>query len=109
MLGGPGCQFDALCSALVSVFKTVADDSWTVALPGMKQHFVNQVGRYKSDGVTERLCCHEFKNLDGLRGFLKSNVRALVSDGTSAAICILYSVILTRGIDKVKSESRLAI
>lgn len=101
---GTGCQLDALCSGLVSVFNTVGGDSWTVVLPGMKQHFVTQVGRYKSDGVTERLCQHEFKTLDSLKKFLRSNARALVSDGTSAAICLLYSVILTRGIDKVKSE-----
>ena len=100
-------QLDALCSALVSVFRTVREEGpWTVALPGMRQHFATQVGRFKSDGVTERLCLHNFRSLESLRLFLKSNARSLVSDGTSAAICMLYSVVLTRGIDHVKSESR---
>ena len=80
----------------------------TVMLPGLKEHFVSQVGRFKSDGVTERLCRHQFSTLEALEDFLRSNIRVFANDGSSAALCLLYSVIMTRGMDQVRGDSCLS-
>ena len=78
-----------------------------VALPGSRSHFQGFPGRYKSDGVTETLSIYRFpENENGefinLKSFLDHHTPFFSGKGNSAVISLLYSAILTRGIETIK-------
>ena len=76
----------------------------TIALPSLKANFHGTVGQYKSDGVTETLNLKKFKSTKAVQEFINENVRLFTVDGSSTLIAFLYSVMLTRGLSKIKSE-----
>jgi len=83
---------------------------YRVLVPGLREHLTSQIGKFKSDGVTERLEVYELTNLDDLEIFLQDQVSSSsgggvwLNDANSAAISLLYSVIATKGIKQIKSE-----
>ena len=76
----------------------------TVAFPTLKANFYGTVGQYKADGVTETLNLKKFKSTKAVQEFVNENVRLFMVDGSSTLISFLYSVMLTRGLSKIKSK-----
>lgn len=62
--------------------------------------------RYVPDGITENLELHEFSDLGSLRDFVVSNIGQFNSNDPNkhGIIQLLYSVILSRGVDTIKEE-----
>jgi hypothetical protein len=103
------CQ--ALCHILTKCGKTERDNGKTndvvIALPGTRSHFQGFPGKYKSDGITETLSIFRFpENESGeysnLQNFVEHHIPFFGGKGNSAVISLLYSAILTRGIDTIK-------
>ena len=75
-----------------------------VAIPGMKAHFHGLAGQFKSDGVTEKLSIGRFDSADALRDFIGSQVPFFTGNGNSSLIAFLSSVVLTRGLSRIKGK-----
>ena len=75
-----------------------------LTIPSLKAHFHGTVGQYKADGITETLLIKKFENSFELQEYINSNINVFMSDGNSSLIAILYSVMLSRGLNKIKGE-----
>ena len=75
-----------------------------VCVPGMKASIQGLAGRYKADGLTETLVLQKFESADSLNDFIASNVHFFTGDGNSALIAFLCSVMLSRGLTKIKGN-----
>lgn len=78
-----------------------------MAIPGLRANFSGTAGRYKSDGITETLCIYKFDEAEdgdfpNLHNFIEYHNPFLSGEGNSSVIAILYSAILSRGIDNIK-------
>ncbi|XP_012944658.1 inactive ubiquitin carboxyl-terminal hydrolase MINDY-4B [Aplysia californica] len=60
--------------------------------------------RYKMDGITEKLQLFEFKRYEDLQNFVKRNLEQFQSDSGNGCILFLYSLVLSRTIQKVKDD-----
>ena len=97
----------ALVAGLVSVLKTCSTGSnFVLAMTGMKQHYSSVIGRFKADGITERLNIIEFSTVSAVESFLLTQIGHFMNDMNSAVVSFLYSVILTRGIEKIRGKNR---
>lgn len=91
----------ALTSALSEILWRAGDHKTaTVALPTGGSNFFG-AGRYKPDQLTEALVLHDFKSSESLQSFLAQNITQFESDKSSGCILLLYSVMLSRSIQKV--------
>ena len=72
-----------------------------LAMPGSFAHFTEHgVGRYSQDGMTENLTLHEFVEQRDLYEAVTRHLSAFTSETSSGCVVLLYSLILTRGIEK---------
>ena len=76
---------------------------YKVALAGMRKHF-SSAGRLRGDGLTETVNIHTFTSPAALRDFLQQNIGFITGRGNSAVVCLLYSCLLTRGLDTVRAD-----
>jgi len=105
---------DALTSAICQILtqcakaeKKSGDSVVTLVIPGLRANFSGTAGKYKSDGITETLCIYKFEeNEEGefpnLQSFIEYHNPFLSSEGNSSVISVLYSAILSRGIENIK-------
>ena len=89
---------------LNSFFQAAEGNDIILAIPGLKPHFRGTVGQYKADGVTENLQMKKFQSTTHVQEFLSSNIRLFIEDGNSSLIAFLYSVMISRGLAKLKSK-----
>lgn len=61
-------------------------------------------GRYKPDQLTEALVLYTFKSSECLHNFISQNISQFESDNSSGCVLLLYSVILSRSIETVRSD-----
>jgi hypothetical protein len=109
---------DALTSAICHILTQCAKSAKrsrneknivTVTIPGLRANFTGTAGRYKSDGITETLSIYKFdEDEDGefpnLQNFIEYHNPFLSGEGNSSVISILYSAILSRGIENIKGS-----
>ncbi|CAB4059475.1 MINDY3_4 [Lepeophtheirus salmonis] len=96
-------QREALLEAFCSIFKKIAgNNDIIIVTPGCKFHFQGIGNYYKSDGVTEKLETHTFKQ-SSLKEVIKLHLNSFF-DHEMGVICFLYSIILTKGIDNIMKE-----
>ena len=104
---------DALCQALCHILAKCANPDKqrevVVALPGSRSHFQGFPGKYKSDGVTETLSIYRFPEKESgefvnLKSFVDHHIPFFSGKGNSAVISLLFSAILTRGIETIKGN-----
>lgn len=94
----------ALASAISEILWRSGDSkSATVALPTGGSNVLG-AGRYKPDQLTEALVLYTFKSSESLYSFISQNITQFESDSSSGCILLLYSVILSRSIQKVTSD-----
>ena len=70
-------------------------------------HLQGFAGQYKADGVTETLILQKFDSAGSLKDFITSNVHFFKVDGNSSLIAFLCSVVLTRGLTKIKGNNSI--
>lgn len=76
-----------------------------LAMPGSFAHFTEHgVGRYSQDGMTENLALHEFVEQRDLYDAVTRHLSAFTSETSSGCVVLLYSLILTRGIENIQSD-----
>ena len=95
----------ALAAAITEVLVRAADtgEELIVVISGMKKHFTS-AGRMRADGITETLNVYTFSSRLKLFGFLLDNSGFMTGAGNNAVICLLYSCLLTRGVDRVRDD-----
>lgn len=94
----------ALASALSDILWRAGDSKQaTVSLATGGSTFLG-AGRYKPDQLTEALVLYVFKSSESLHNFISQNITQFESDGSSGCILFLYSVILSRSIEMVRSD-----
>jgi len=81
-----------------------SEGPYVVCVPGLKGSIQGLAGRYKADGLTETLVLQKFESADSLNDFIASNVHFFTGDGNSALIAFLCSVMLSRGLTKIKDD-----
>ncbi|PVD30074.1 hypothetical protein C0Q70_09335 [Pomacea canaliculata] len=74
-----------------------------VAVPSMQCHIPGTT-QFKQDEVTEKLVLYNFKQFSELLEFLKQSIHEFERDGSSGVILCMYSAILSRGVEKVRSD-----
>ncbi|KAL0849717.1 hypothetical protein ABMA28_011679 [Loxostege sticticalis] len=74
-----------------------------VALPS-ETIYVQHTSQYYQDGITEKLHMFELKNLEDLQIFIKRYLYLFQIEEGSGALLLLYSVILSRGIENIKKD-----
>ncbi|XP_028406013.1 probable ubiquitin carboxyl-terminal hydrolase MINDY-4 isoform X2 [Dendronephthya gigantea] len=94
---------NGLCSALVEIlWRAGSYKTAVVCLHSEKDHFLPS-GTYKADRLTEKLIIFETKEFEELEMFIKENLKQFSSkDG--GCILLLYSVILSRSVKRVKED-----
>ena len=70
-------------------------------------HLQGFAGQYMADGVTETLILQKFDSAGSLKDFITSNVHFFKVDGNSSLIAFLCSVVLTRGLTKIKGKNSI--
>ncbi|XP_028165073.1 inactive ubiquitin carboxyl-terminal hydrolase MINDY-4B isoform X2 [Ostrinia furnacalis] len=66
--------------------------------------YVQHSSQYYQDGITEKLHLFELKNLEDLQIFIKRYLYLFQTEEGSGALLLLYSVILSRGIENIKKD-----
>ncbi|KAB7506909.1 hypothetical protein Anas_05678 [Armadillidium nasatum] len=68
--------------------------------PGsLSSHFDHTIGRYTPDGLTETLNIYEFTTSDSLFIAVENHLQVFTTNASSGCVLLLYSAILTRGLD----------
>ena len=81
-------QYTALASGMASLLKiccqgNVNNKPYCMVLPAMKDQFAIQIGKFKADTVTEKLCQYVIPNDEDLEFFLKTHIMDYTNPGTS--------------------------
>ena len=58
------------------------------------------IGRYNRDGLTETLALHDFNNEEQLFQAVTKHLQAFTSPTAPGCVLLLYSVLLSRGLEK---------
>lgn len=73
----------------------------SVHRPSAFPHFSEYgVGRYSKDGVTETLNLYNFERQSDLHQAIENNLKVFTRSDAPACVLLLYSAMLTRGLDK---------
>lgn len=100
-------QCQALTKALTGMLCSAMDDprkGIKVLEIGLRTHFHSMVRTFEVDGVTETLNIHEFKTPMEAEDFISSNIESYMAGSSSAVISFLYSILLTRGLERVRQD-----
>ena len=94
---------DALFQALIEIlWRAGSYKTARVAIRSEKEQFMPS-GGYKADRLTEKLVIYETNNYSELEMFIKENIKQFSSDD-GGCILTLYSVILSRTVEKIKED-----
>ncbi|XP_060086073.1 probable ubiquitin carboxyl-terminal hydrolase MINDY-4 [Ylistrum balloti] len=94
-----------LATALARIFWRAGENrTAVVVLPSGKPQFQASKGKYKQDDLTETLMINHFKTHSDLKNFIIQNLSQFELDGTSGVILALYSCIMSRFMDLVRSD-----
>ncbi|OWF43742.1 probable ubiquitin carboxyl-terminal hydrolase MINDY-4 isoform X2 [Mizuhopecten yessoensis] len=96
-----GCLASALAQIL---WRAGESRTAVVVLPSGKPQFQTGKGKFKQDDLTETLMINHFKNHTDLKNFITQNLSQFELDGTSGVILTLYSCIMSRFMDLVRSD-----
>ncbi|XP_063839860.1 uncharacterized protein LOC135088776 isoform X4 [Scylla paramamosain] len=96
----------ALAVAITEIlWKAGQGEKAILAMPGSFAHFTEHgVGRYSQDGMTENLALHEFVEQRDLYDAVTRHLTAFTSETSSGCVVLLYSLILTRGIENIQED-----
>ncbi|KAK7073153.1 hypothetical protein SK128_012016 [Halocaridina rubra] len=96
----------ALSAAITEIlWKAGQEQKAVLALPGSFPHFSDQgVGRYSRDGVTETITLHEYVEVLQLYDAVSSHLTIFTNESGSGCVILLYSALLSRGIESVKAD-----
>ena len=75
----------------------------SVVTLSIKEKFIGGV-RYRSDGITETLTIYEFVEFNNLKAFISQNISQFESESSSGCIMFLYSLVFSRGIQRIKED-----
>ncbi|XP_033762139.1 probable ubiquitin carboxyl-terminal hydrolase MINDY-4 [Pecten maximus] len=94
-----------LATALARIFWRAGENKTAVVvLPSGKPQFQTGKGKFKQDDLTETLMINHFKTHAELKSFVTQNLSQFELDGTSGVILALYSCIMSRFMDLVRSD-----
>jgi len=85
------------------IFKAAGGENAVFCLPAAKNCF-EPSSRYLSDTITEKLHMFTCKNKQDMKPVITQFHDVLVKETGVGTLLLLYSVVLSRGIDKVKEE-----
>ncbi|XP_022080106.1 probable ubiquitin carboxyl-terminal hydrolase MINDY-4 [Acanthaster planci] len=91
------CLTQAICDI---VWRAGEKRQAVIALPSTRAQFTPS-GRYKPDGLTEKLVLNHFKKKEDLLEFVSGHAGVFESRASSGCILVLYSAIQSRTVDKV--------
>ncbi|XP_041366693.1 probable ubiquitin carboxyl-terminal hydrolase MINDY-4 isoform X2 [Gigantopelta aegis] len=74
-----------------------------VTVPSGRAHVIGS-SRFKSDDLTEMLMLYTFIKYEELLSFMRQTIHQFEMDGNGGIILALYSSVLSRGVDKVRSD-----
>ncbi|XP_074607828.1 putative ubiquitin carboxyl-terminal hydrolase MINDY-4 isoform X1 [Acropora palmata] len=94
----------ALASAISEILWRAGDNKRATVALATGGSNVFGAGRYKPDQLTETLVLYAFKTSESLQNFISQNITQFESDTSSGCILLLYSVILSRTIERVRSD-----
>lgn len=95
---------NALAAALSRMFWHAGDQKTaTVALSSGTSHFIGG-NQCKPDRLVETLMLYKFSAFTDLNAFIKKNIILFEAEGSSGAILALYSIVLSRTVEKIRSE-----
>ncbi|XP_029640899.1 probable ubiquitin carboxyl-terminal hydrolase MINDY-4 isoform X1 [Octopus sinensis] len=94
----------ALAAALSKIFWQAGEHkSAVVTLSSSATHFIGG-NKCKPDRLTETLMLYQFTSYKELNSFIKKNIILFEAEGSSGLILALYSAILSRSVQKIRSE-----
>ncbi|XP_013779795.1 inactive ubiquitin carboxyl-terminal hydrolase MINDY-4B-like [Limulus polyphemus] len=98
-------QQQALGLALADIiWKAGTENSrCTICLPGDRAHLERELN-YTPDGLTEKINLFEFQRKEDTVCFLVKHVHLFQQETGNGVIVLLYSMILSRGIDRVQED-----
>ncbi|XP_067649830.1 probable ubiquitin carboxyl-terminal hydrolase MINDY-4 [Haliotis asinina] len=74
-----------------------------VSMPSGRPHVLASA-KFKHDNLTETLTLYTFNKYDELLSFMKQSVSQFELDGNNGVILVLYSALLSRGLDRVRDD-----
>lgn len=97
---------NALAIALAKIFWRCGESKTAVVVMPSTGNSLFQGGgnKYKCDGLTETLMINHFKSYEDLLSFVTQNIRQFECDGTGGVVLCVYSAVMSRYIDLVKSD-----
>jgi len=97
-------QTDMLSGGLAEILCRVAEGGEAVfCIPGPNNCF-EPAAHYGIDGVTEKLRLFKTKKEDELKKLLGRYFSTITADNGTGLLCVLYSLMMSRGFDKLKSD-----
>ena len=75
-----------------------------VCLPRTSAH-LHRSTAFSPDGITERVHCMRLTSKSDLDAFIAENISTFTTPAGNGAVLLLYSAILSRGIDKVRTNA----
>jgi len=85
------------------IFKAAGGENGIFCIPGDKNCF-EPTQRYLSDTITEKLHLFTCKDKDNMRPVIQQFYDVLVKEAGVGTLILLYSIILSKGFDKIKDE-----
>ncbi|XP_067014297.1 inactive ubiquitin carboxyl-terminal hydrolase MINDY-4B isoform X2 [Anabrus simplex] len=97
-------QQDALCVALSAILWRVGERKRCVLTVPQEESYLHPNQIYCPDGVTEKLQIFEVTSLEDLQIVIKRYLYLFQAECGPGALLLLYSAVLTRGLDKVVAD-----
>ncbi|KAK7085631.1 DUF4205, partial [Halocaridina rubra] len=97
-------QEDSLVGAISDILWKAGDRQMAVLCLTQETSYINDSATYQTDGVTEKIHTFEFKKQDELTFWLKKYLFEFLGDETEGVLLLLYSIILSRGFEKLAED-----
>ncbi|XP_012679470.2 inactive ubiquitin carboxyl-terminal hydrolase MINDY-4B [Clupea harengus] len=97
-------QEHALASALADILWTAGDEQAATVTLVTSDRCFTPVLDYKSDSFTERLQLFNFLRKEDTQRFIYEHIQCFKEEGSHGVILFLYSLILTRTIDRLRED-----
>ena len=94
----------ALAAAIADIIHKCADGGKMVVAFPVAKSFLQTIGKFRTDGVTERLVIHRFERRAEVFSFLLDNMSFFAGADSPAVICLVYSALLTRGVKVARND-----
>ncbi|XP_071744007.1 inactive ubiquitin carboxyl-terminal hydrolase MINDY-4B isoform X2 [Lepeophtheirus salmonis] len=97
-------QSEILIGGLTSLFSKVSDGHGGILCFPSSDNCFEPTSNYTMDGVTEKLHIFRSDKEEELRSTIKKFLSLITQENGNGLLSILYSLILTRGFDRLKKE-----